>query len=139
MICYHGLISERGPRFEAASWIRFQSYPRPESLPMSAAAQAADSPAHDIVAVRQAAERAPPPCPVSGEREWDEVGGKKFDRAGLGWCLHHPPTLGSRRLRRGPDAGVPATQARGSDSQKGADSAFSQLELSNRVLTQRSP
>ena len=31
---------------------------------MSAAAQAADSPAHDIVAVRQAAERAPPPYPV---------------------------------------------------------------------------
>ena len=55
---------------------------------MSAAAQAADSPAHDIVAVRQAAERAPPPYPVreNGTR-WV---GRKFDRAG-GLVSSPPP------------------------------------------------
>ena len=70
---------------------------------MSAAAQAADSPAYGIVAVRKAAERAPPPYPVreNGTR-W--VGRNSTEPDGL---VSSPPPH-ARLTSRPPRAGLRA-------------------------------
>ena len=72
---------------------------------MSAAAQAADSPAHNIGAVRKAAERAPPPYP---EREngtrWVGRNSTEPD-----WLVSSPPPH-ARLMSRPPRAGIRSPQ-----------------------------